>query len=193
MKKIFLSASVPDPQRDQRYHGTADVIAIREAVRALATLILPSAMLVWGGHPAITPLIRIIAEGLGLHTQSPVILYQSAFFEGSFPESNSAFETIIVTKRAQDKKESLALMRQQMLTDHIFDAGVFIGGMEGVEEEFELFKRYQPNVSVLPLATTGGAAKVIYDQQPGAFPAILGSQYSYLSLFRSHIPFLRGV
>lgn len=193
MKKVFLSASVPDPQRDERYHGTADVIAIREAVRALATLVLPSATLVWGGHPAITPLVRIIAEGLGLHTCSPVILYQSAFFEGSFPESNSAFETIIVTNRAQDRKESLALMRQQMLTDHTFDAGVFIGGMEGVEEEFELFKLYQPNVPMLPLATTGGAAKLIYDQEAGAFPTTLGNQYSYLSLFRRHLPFLQGM
>ncbi|RZK34289.1 MAG: hypothetical protein EOO61_13845, partial [Hymenobacter sp.] len=166
MKKVFLSASVPDPQRHKRYHRTADVIAIREAVRALATLVLPSATLVWGGHPAITPLIRIIAEGLSLSAQPPVVLYQSAFFEGIFPESNSAFETIVITERAQKKEDSLSLMRQQMLTDHIFDAGVFIGGMEGVEEEFSLFKIYQPNVPVLPLATTGGAAKRAQAMRP---------------------------
>lgn len=192
MKKVFLSASVPDPQRHERYHHTADVIAIREAVRALATLVLPSATLVWGGHPAITPMIRLIAEGLGLSTQPSVILYQSAFFEGSFPESNSAFEQIIVTERAQDQDSSLARMRQRMLTDHRFDAGIFIGGMDGVEVEFSLFKQYQPNVAALPLATTGGAAKLIYDEQPETFPAILGNRYSYLSLFRELLPFLKG-
>lgn len=192
MKKVFLSASVPDPQRHKRYHHTADVIAIREAVRALATLVLPSATLVWGGHPAITPMIRLIAEGLGLSVQPSVILYQSAFFENIFPESNSAFEKIIVTMGAENKEGSLALMRQQMLTDHIFDAGVFIGGMEGVEEEFSLFEQYQPNAPALPLATTGGAAKLIYDQQPETFPVTLGNQYSYLSLFREVLPFLKG-
>lgn len=127
MKKVFLSASVPDPQRNQRYYRTADVVAIREAVRALATLVLPSATLVWGGHPAITPMIRIIAEGLNISTENKVVLYQSAFFAGRFPESNAAFETIVVTEGTPDKESSLAEMRRRMLTEHTFDAGIFIG------------------------------------------------------------------
>jgi hypothetical protein len=60
---VFLSASVPDPKRDPKYYRTADVTAIRDAVRALVTIVLPKARLVWGGHPAITPPVRVIAFG----------------------------------------------------------------------------------------------------------------------------------
>lgn len=190
MKKVFLSASVPDPKRNQLYYNTADVVAIREAVRALATLVLPSATLVWGGHPAITPMIRVIAEGLGIPTQNKVVLYQSSFFEGLFPASNTAFETVVLTKNTHERESSLAEMRRRMLTDHAFEAGIFIGGMEGVEEEFSLFKQYQPTSPVLPVATTGGAAKLIFDRQAEAFPSMLNSRYSYLSLFRKQLPFL---
>ena len=42
MKNIFLSASIPLPERDEKYIGTADIIAIRDAVIALTTVVLPS-------------------------------------------------------------------------------------------------------------------------------------------------------
>jgi len=35
LKNIFLSASIPLPERDPKYYETADVIAIRDAVIAL--------------------------------------------------------------------------------------------------------------------------------------------------------------
>jgi hypothetical protein len=41
LNKIFLSASIPLPERDPQYLGTADIIAIRDAVRALATVVYP--------------------------------------------------------------------------------------------------------------------------------------------------------
>lgn len=58
MKNIFLSASIPLPERDEKYIGTADIIAIRDAVIALTTVVLPHHRLIWGGHPSITPLIK---------------------------------------------------------------------------------------------------------------------------------------
>ena len=60
LNQIFLSASIPLPERDPIFYQTADFIAIRDAVRALATIVIPKAHLVWGGHPAITPLIRYV-------------------------------------------------------------------------------------------------------------------------------------
>ena len=59
MNKIFLSASIPLPDRHPKYIETADISAIRDAVNALAKVVIPNAILVWGGHPSITPLIRI--------------------------------------------------------------------------------------------------------------------------------------
>ena len=59
-RRIFLSASVPLPLRNAAYFNTADVIAIRDAVRALMLVIIEQkAELVFGGHPAISPMIRL--------------------------------------------------------------------------------------------------------------------------------------
>src|SRR4051812_22534439 len=116
MKALFLSASVPDPKRHPRYHSTADVIAIRDAVRALATVVLPKASLYWGGHPAITPLIRVVAKDVGVKGVDRVRLFQSAWYSDQLPTDNAAFERYVLTARKDSLGESLALMRQEMLS-----------------------------------------------------------------------------
>ena len=60
MNYIFLSASIPVKDRNPKYFTTVDVLAIREAIRALVTVVLPKTILVWGGHPAIIPIIRTV-------------------------------------------------------------------------------------------------------------------------------------
>ena len=57
---IFLSASIPMPGRDKIYLESADVIAIRECIKALVAVTIPKFTLIWGGHPSITPLIRLL-------------------------------------------------------------------------------------------------------------------------------------
>ena len=64
-----------------------------------------------------------------------VTLYQSNFFRRFFPEDNEYFENVVIVPEMEDKTKSLYKMRYKMLTENIFEAGVFIGGMEGVEEE----------------------------------------------------------
>lgn len=186
---IFLSASVPDPQRNPVYYESADVTAIREAVRALATYILPKTTLIWGGHPAITPMVRVVADNIGVSVQERVIMYQTLFFEKFFPKDNEAFAHIELTPRYETRDESLAVMRQRMLSEHEYKAGIFIGGMEGVEEEFDLFRKLQPHVPVFPVFSTGGAAQIIYNQYTGRLPEELKDDYSYFSLFRSLLRF----
>lgn len=186
---IFLSASVPDPQRNPVYYESADVTAIREAVRALAIYILPRTTLIWGGHPAITPMIRVIADNIGVSVQERVVMYQTLFFEKIFPEDNEAFAHIELTPRYETRDKSLAVMRQRMLSEHEYRAGIFIGGMEGVEEEFKLFKQFQPNALVLPVSSTGGAAQILYNRYDGKLPEELRDDYSYFSLFRRLLRF----
>ena len=53
LNKVFLSASIPYPDRDKKFYDTADIVSIRDSVRALATVVIPKAELVWGGHPSI--------------------------------------------------------------------------------------------------------------------------------------------
>ena len=56
--------------------------------------------------------------------------------------------------------------------------------MEGVLDEFALFKQLNPDTPVYPVASTGAAAKMIWDQLP-VRAAGLDSEYTYPTLFRS--------
>lgn len=181
--KIFLSASIPDPRRNPIYWETADLIAIRDAIRALATVVLPNAVLVWGGHPAITPLIRVVADSVGASVQDHVVLYQSEFFREQFPDDNKAFESVIVTPKGADRDSSLEIMRTEMIAKNIFNAGIFIGGMEGVEQEFQIFRTSHSSVPVYPIASTGAASRIIFSEYCPDFKE-LSDNFAYNSLFR---------
>lgn len=183
MNKIFLSASIPLANRDPKYVQTADISAIRDAINALAKVVIPNAILVWGGHPSITPLIREILNKLGKDVSKHVILYQSNFFRKIFPVDNNEIEQIEITEDKDNREESLTLMRNKMIGDNDFVAGIFIGGMEGVEDEFALFKKNHPNALLLPIASTGAAALSIYQNSPENYSEELKSDYAYMSLF----------
>jgi len=186
INKIFLSASIPSPERDKKYYNTADILAIRDAVRALATIVIPKNHLVWGGHPSITPLIRFVMDRMSVSVREHVTLYQSSFFEKSFPEDNSVFEKIILTENLGDKNQSILIMRERMLEENDFKAGIFIGGMEGIEEEFKLFLDANPKAITLPIASTGAAAKVVFDgyKHIKNLDDRLLTDYAYMALFR---------
>jgi hypothetical protein len=183
MKTFFLSASIPLLSRHSRFYSTADVVAIRESLRGLVAAVLPSSRIVFGGHPAITPLIRLMAKEMELSVHDHVVLYQSRFFQKDFPEDNSAFERIVLTEEKHDREASLDHMRHRMLSEHTFDGAVFIGGMEGIIDEWELFGRLQKDALRLPVATTGAAARVVFNETPG-LPSELATEYAYLHLFR---------
>src|SRR5215467_2118669 len=139
---IFLSASIPLPERDAKYFETADIVAIRDAIIALTTVVLPKHKIIWGGHPSITPLIYYVMERLGLNIQEHVTLYQSRFFEHLFPEDNNKFENVILTENTGELNSSLYQMRSRMFLENQFVGGVFIGGMNGIEDEFNLFREF---------------------------------------------------
>ena len=188
MKSIFLSASIPLPERDEKYIGTADIIAIRDAVIALTTVVLPHHRLIWGGHPSITPLIYYVMERLNLNIQEHITLYQSRFFEKYFPEDNNKFENIVFTDVVDnDREKSLLYMRHKMLDESEFSAGIFIGGMEGVEEEYDMFIEKHPKALVLPIASTGAGAKKIYDERFTDNNERLVKGYAYMSLFQKYL------
>ena len=188
MKSIFLSASIPLPERDEKYIGTADIIAIRDAVIALTTVVLPHHRLIWGGHPSITPLIYYVMERLNLNIQEHITLYQSRFFEKYFPEDNNKFENIVFTDVVDnDREKSLLYMRHKMLDESEFSAGIFIGGMEGVEEEYDMFIEKHHKALVLPIASTGAGAKKIYDERFTDNNERLVKGYAYMSLFQKYL------
>lgn len=189
LKNIFLSASVPLPERDPKYIETADIIAIRDAVIALATVVLPHHRIIWGGHPSITPLIYFVMEKMGLNIQEHVSLYQSIFFEHLFPKDNNKFENVTLTENLGDIHSSIQHMRLRMFSENNFEAGIFIGGMDGIEVEYKMFKEHHPGALILPIASTGAATKIIYDN---IFPEELKNDrflkdYGYMSLFQKFL------
>lgn len=190
LKNIFLSASIPLPERDPKYIDSVDIIAIRDAVTALVDVVIPEYRLIWGGHPSITPLVYQVVhkreeEGEKL-IQKHVRLYQSRFFEKHFPDDNNKFENVTLVESTGEREGSLLAMRKIMLNAGKFDAGVFLGGMEGVKEEFKIFREFHPNAKLLPVASTGAASKFIYDEMEIEDERLL-NDYSYLSLFKDYL------
>ena len=159
MNAIFLSASIPTPGRE--FYGTADPLQIQLAIRALLALVLGRRHLVFGGHPSITPMIAAACDGLGLQFLDSVTLYQSRFYAKDFPEDNQRFGNKVIVDAGADAKSSLEILRRTMFTAHTYDGAVFVGGMNGVLHEHELFHRIHPGAAIVPVAETGAAAAAL--------------------------------
>lgn len=159
---IFLSASIPYGERTEKYFP--DPIAIREAVRALVTVMSPRVNIIFGGHPAINPFVLDAARTL--NTIEHIHIFQSEYFKEDIPEEVPYFEHIRWTTKKEDRQTSLCHMRAEMMSLKKYGiapylAAFFIGGMDGVMEEWDLFRRTYPNQQCFPLASTEGAARHI--------------------------------
>jgi hypothetical protein len=166
MKAIFLSASIPVKGRGN-YYETADPFLIQSAVREFVTVTLGRRLIVWGGHPAITPMVWAVCEDLGVRYADSVVLYQSKYFKGFFPEENERFGNVEYVDAVEgDMELSLLRMRESMLSRHDLMAAVFIGGMEGVLAEFEIFTGFHPQAHVLTVPAAGGAARQLAERLP---------------------------
>ncbi|MGY4106352.1 SLOG domain-containing protein [Aeromonas encheleia] len=186
MSTIFLSASVPLVGRGS-YYETANPFLIQCAVRELVIAVIRQCKIVWGGHPAITPMIWSICEDLGVDYSQSVILYQSAFFEDHYPEENQCFQNVIVTDADRnDMGASLKIMRTQMLSREDLTAAVFIGGMDGVKIEHDLFRGFHPAAKVLAVPSPGGAALELAKLQCGLAEAEL-MDIDFARLFHKHL------
>ncbi|HVI89235.1 MAG TPA: hypothetical protein VM659_13085 [Dongiaceae bacterium] len=184
---IFLSASVPDPVQGPQYCATADAVAITAAVSALIYVVIGRRLLVWGGQPAVTPMIWAIADGLNTNYGEWVRLYQSRHFEDEFPEDNQRFQNVTYTDDVEhDRDRSLALMRERMFSDFNYTAAIFIGGMGGIVQEFELLQKLQPNARLLPVISTGGGTLDIA-KQIGSLAADLNDDMDYVALFHRYL------
>lgn len=194
LKPVFLSASIPDPKRDPRYFSTGDTIAIRDAVIALVGIVLPRTTLVFGGHPAITPLVKWVADQFGSFDR--VRMFQSKFFRDRYIQEIEVFRYKEVEPEG-DRENSLLAMRREMLDSEKFSAAFFIGGMDGVEREYELVQKLKYPVPIFPVYTTGAAAREIWEleiRKASDLPAAIRStrqtelrqlrtEISYVALF----------
>ena len=184
MIDVFLSASVPLPSRDKQFFNSADVLAIREALKALAEVVLPEGRLTCGGHPAITPLLALFVRERGL-SKERVTIFQSELFASLFPPELREFADVRMVPRGEELKASLTRMREEMISSREFSSMVIIGGMEGVFEELEIFRNRHPKAVILPIASTGAAAEIVYRQ--GKYDTQFERNLTYSSLFRREL------
>lgn len=160
MREILLSASVPTP--NSKYYSTADPYLIQVAIRELLTLTIGRRRIIWGGHPSITPMIYSICDDLDVKFQDTIMLYQSNYFKDEFPKENETIDNIVFTENVHDNLSfSLELMRSQMIQRKSIEAAVFIGGMDGLWVEADMFLSFHPKKPLLSLWSPGGAAREI--------------------------------
>jgi hypothetical protein len=137
--------------------------------------------LIFGAHPSIAPMVLEAARRFGsANGRKQVLVFQSAYFESDLIprktlelanwESGELLWTERKTWRGQpDKAQSLTHMRHAMVQSPQLIGAIFIGGMEGVEEESTLFQQQQPGKPCYALGSTGSAAKDILSRFPDAF------------------------
>lgn len=188
---VFLSASVPTREP---FALNFDGVAIREAILALVVVCLRERELVFGGHPAISPLVEHAARSLG--AMDRVHIYQSRFYDRMLPEAALNFENLHWTDRVtdtdDDEKYSQTSMRKQMIGSKDFCAAVVIGGMEGIFEEVALFTSLHAGKRVIPVGSTGGAAAIVLNEMANVWTggkfAALNEERRYRRLFREFLP-----
>jgi hypothetical protein len=194
---VFLSASIPDPDR---WEGQFHPLEITDAVVAAARAVLSSrGRLVTAAHPTIAPLLLYVAGEFPMMNRQPppILVYQSRLFEDMLPrETYDLVDRGLGEMRWTDRvpgddphptkwNESLALMRHEMLAETEPIAAVFIGGMEGITEEYELFRELRPGRPMYPIAAPGGETRAVLRDGGAALDVSTLSGVIYPSLFRA--------
>ena len=182
---VFLSASVPNSD-DKEY----DFITIHDIVVTLTeTIAKTNGILVFGGHPTITPIIVNIMDIMSNVDEETnerkypnIYLFQSKFFKEMYPPEVKSFpkdhliETEIIkgNSKEESKHLSLKLMRDKMISSQPFTHAIFIGGRfekskgaktSGVWDEYKKFSDSHPN------------AKCLYFEKTGIVPAELAKTF----------------
>lgn len=177
---VFLAASIPDRKR---WAGDFDPLEITDAVVVSVSAIWTAGgKILSGGHPAITPLLLRVARGFRRTAEenqaSPsdplVTVYQSRLYEHLVPAETRSLEATrlgrlkFVPAHPGDAPEhgkntaSLELMRNAMLApenDPVF--AIFIGGMEGIRDEYDKYRHGYRNRPVYAIGAPGGEARRI--------------------------------
>lgn len=152
---IFLSASIPQGLVEtNRAQGMFDLLV------ALAGGILSnSGILVYGGHPSITPIIYKVAMLAGAEQQEKILLFQLNRFRKFVPqEIQEIFKNIqwfgADENNIETLSDDLSQMREAMVKAS--RAGIFIGGKAeqflgkkpGIRDEYERFLKYHSDCPV---------------------------------------------
>jgi hypothetical protein len=199
---VLLSASFPSGERGEAFRPY-DPGSISDAIVAIARGVLTAGgSLVFGGHPTVTPLVLLIAGEAGVTRR--VVAYQSRLFEHQITPETRALEHSGVGEirwveapgRGQTGRldASLADLRRRMLVETEPVAGFFVGGMEGIVDEWTLASELQPLMLRMPLGRPGGAAARLLQQAnvPSPLARSLMTSDHYPAVVRNALLLLSG-
>lgn len=158
MHRIFMSASFPVAARQQE-SGSYDDRHIGMATTALSRAVLARGHeLVFGGHPSVTPMVQ---TALSDESTGCVMAYQSEYFTESPREMTRLAEftrvRVEMVPSTTGRDDSLALLRDAMLAPRPA-AGFFVGGMSGIDAEFQRLGRLHQECPRFLFVRPGGRA-----------------------------------
>jgi hypothetical protein len=194
--RVFLSASIPDPGR---WSGPFDALAITDAVVAAARAVLTSAGgLVTAAHPTIAPLMLYVAREFPdiREVEPPIVVYQSRLFGDVLPPATYELaegglaelrwtEAFPGDEPEPGKWErSLLTLRETMLRDADPIAAIFVGGMEGIRQEFDIFRQLHERRPAYAVGRPGGEAASLVSLGPPSLAEDLATSESYPALLR---------
>lgn len=193
-RAVFLSASIPDPRR---WAGDFDALEITDAVVAAGQAVLTAGgTLVTAAHPTIAPLLLYVASEFPAPEEPLVIVYQSKLFESVLPAATRQFAALGVGDLRSTPKvdgdepvpgkwdRSLAVMREMMLEQTDPAGAIFIGGMQGILDERDLFVRRFPGRPIYAAGRPGGEARAIAEGLESPLARELAAADVYPTLFR---------
>ncbi len=198
-RAVFLSASIPDPER---WDGAFDAREITDAVVAASRAVLTAGgILVTAAHPTIAPLLLYVAGEFPRRPDQPasVVIYQSNLFHDVLPEATRRFQAsgvgeLRLTQAAPGDQplptkwdRSLLTMRAQMFAETDPVAGVFVGGMTGIRQEYELLASRHPRPLLYSVGRPGGEASQLAGEIETPLNGLLRTGDVYPSLFREVI------
>jgi hypothetical protein len=187
-RSLLLSASVPYRRpsvhlqrpgaeaENEWFVSHSKPLRIREAVSHLCRFAFCRGLgLVFGAHPAISPLLLEAACRFDPAPQprKRVIIFQSLFFVDKIPpatlelanwQAGELLWTPPDPEAAPTRPKSLTRMREAMASSPGLVAALFIGGMEGLYEEAKCFHDCHPDAPMFALGSTGSAAARLLEQ-----------------------------
>lgn len=190
---VFLSASIPDPDR---WSGDYDAYEITDAVVAITKAVLAaSGRVVCAAHPTIAPLLVTVANDFPRADRPHVVVYQSRLFEDRIPDeidelAKPGVGDVVWTDAAPgespdgERHKSLEILRQRMLDESDPAAAIFVGGMEGILDEFEMFLERYPDRPTYAFGKPGGEAREVLERIDSELKKDLAGSDVYPALMR---------
>ncbi len=174
-RALFLSAGLPEKKnyaRNAIHRDSVNPQWVRDAVLAVTrTAFENNYTIVFGAQPSISSMVLQVATQFDPAPTPRVLVFQSLFFWGRFPEAtlelaDGKLGARLLIEAKPTLAESLLEMRTVMFESRNLVAAIFIGGMDGIEAEAILFHARNPTLPMFAYGSTGAASEDLLDAPP---------------------------